>query len=353
MSELIIHLGAFKTASTSIQYYFTQNRNQLKQYGILYPESDSLTNQRGNHSYLQVAISRSMRDSSPSALEEQKLALSKEITLSSPHLVLLSSEHFWPREPLFAETLINFAKDLFSRIRVIIYIRPQRDLWISLYSQMAKEMNILPADKPWGGDFIGSDVKMYGMQYGSILDTYSMLIGRENIIARLYDRNLFPNGDSVRDFMDLCGLPADQLPNPSKNLYINQSWAWKGVELSKYLALHFKSRFACDPDYRVAAKSALRKTVGIMNNDGYLDWAGRTSNYLSEKEQDSLHEYYLPNNLVLFQKYFAGQRVISYSEPLPRDAGSLSEICPQEFCKALNIFFDHLNPSAKETFSAQ
>jgi hypothetical protein len=133
---LFLHIGLHKTGTTSIQVSLSKNKKELLERGYYVPLTGvPLDSQEGHHnipaefggfSHFQVPQSGGMNK------------LLHEITNSNENKYILSSENFiWIfKDKGLSNEFITSLKSLFSRIKVIVYLRNPSDLVESLYAEV-------------------------------------------------------------------------------------------------------------------------------------------------------------------------------------------------------------------------
>lgn len=340
--DLCIHLGTYKTGSTAIQTCMELHRQQLLDRGVLYPLFPGPGQFERNHGKLDSGLLRLLASGSDAYVTSFVDQLSLRIRQENPRLVVLSAESFWPRSMQYASLMISVLRPLFSRISIVIYLRHQLDLWISLYSQQAKTLRVKPGLPAWGShEIVGQDIVVHGMFYDRVLDVYSSLLGEHNVHARLYDVAQFPDGDVVNDFLDVCGIgPVDRqdhLAGGADARSINPNWGWKAVEFSKL--------YAADETYgsllnRQRSIKAVGKSVHTMSLKGFPDWRGKPANYLSSDEQAALCSFYAESNELLSSKYFNGRSLFAPKSNLPITAHQLYDLPVDELQMAMDLAHD-------------
>ncbi|MGO9328693.1 MAG: hypothetical protein ACLQJ0_11330 [Steroidobacteraceae bacterium] len=121
---------------------------------------------------------------------------------------IISSERFADLLPLpSGEHVINFIKEIAgsARVRLIGYVRRQDNLIESHIRQMIKvgrsDLNIKEylQDLPSFASFV-----FFDKGFSKAAD----LLGKENVIVRVYEPGRLVCGDSVSDFLHACDLPA-------------------------------------------------------------------------------------------------------------------------------------------------
>lgn len=340
-SRLLLHIGTWKTGSTAIQDFLQTHQAQLEGQDIYYPLFDIGNERRRNHGRLDAAIASANASGQNEYLREFSALLAALIEDKKPSIVILSAESFWPRSPAYVGRLLAFLKPFFCEIDVVIYLRSQVELWVSMYSQQSKILQVLPGHSVWGSrEVVGADVVDHGMFYDRVLATYAQHIGTAHVHPRIYGRQHFKNGDIVNDFLSFCGDPVVE-PRIARKQDINPSWSWKGIEYSKLAA----SSLLAGRFHRKHLISATQKTVAYMEKQGYNSWRRELANYLSPEQQLEIHEYYADSNRELVRLYFDGQEVFG-REIIPLNSGLLYDIPVDELKIALdqtNAFLDELS----------
>jgi hypothetical protein len=270
--------------------------------------------------------------------------LQREIDGGSYRTVILSNEFIYCSDFDYVGLLISSLKPLFDRIRIILYVRPQHQLLASLYAQECKALRVLPRHTFWGGStdcFPGGRHVRSGLFFASILDAYAMYVGFDNVMAHLYDRSRFPGGDIVLDFLSLLGIDGPAHSSPVSRS-ANESWGWKAVELSKYLAHCHVRQLSQDPAFAMAAKRALRVTILKANENKLANWLGKAPNYIHQDVQESIINHYSHDSLALKHRYVPELSLAAWSKVLPADTFSLHDIPPDELSWALSCFSESL-----------
>jgi hypothetical protein len=341
MPDLLIHIGAHKAGSTAIQNYLVHNREIFAQQGVLIPQTEN-----DRHEQLRPpAILESHRlDSNSDPFGDSVLSLQNEIEKGTFKTIILSNEFIYCHDFAYVGLLISSLKPLFNRIRIILYVRPQHQLLASLYAQECKALRVLPHHTFWSGStdcFPGGRHVKNGLFFASVLDTYAMHVGLENVTARLYDRSMFPSSDIILDFLGLLGI--DKPLNSSQSSHIaNESWGWKAVELSKYLAHFHADQLSQNQTFAMAAKRALTATILKANRNKMVNWLGNVPNYMNKDEQECIINHHNHDSMALKHRYLPELSLAAWSKVLPSDTYSLHDIPPSELSWALSCFSESL-----------
>jgi hypothetical protein len=186
---IFLHVGVHKTGTTAIQVLFSQAQEALAARGVLYPlvgRPKDRTFAYGHHELPWHMLGR--RVSSETLLAD----LRDEIRLSSAHTVVLSSEEF---DRLNDEQSSNLVRELPAATKkVVFYYRRQADILQGLYgTEICFNREARPI-----AEFI--DAVQSELNYLTLARRWAELVGRENIIARPYDRSAFVNRNVAEDF---------------------------------------------------------------------------------------------------------------------------------------------------------
>lgn len=134
--RVVLHIGAHKTGTTSVQHFFAEHEKDLAAAGILYPRS-------GRHHYAQHRLAFALKGRRVPGtelvpdVEQEAAGLRDEIARSPCRTVLISSEEFFslradriaPLRQLFAD----------HDVEVLAVLRRPDSLFASVYNQKAKE----------------------------------------------------------------------------------------------------------------------------------------------------------------------------------------------------------------------
>lgn len=216
--KLYLHIGTAKTGTTSIQELFHRNRAFLLRQGYYYLSSEGAKHHRRLACYgmpagqsdeflraLQIKTQNERRKFNKDV--EEHLARSLAGLPEHVHSVVCSSEHFHSRCTQMAgiERLASLLQRHFSEIKVIVYLRPQIDVALSLYSTTLKAGGEQRLDT-----FLDKHCRPenYYYDYASLLDNWARAFGPENICPRRFEKEAFRQGDLLADALACCGIAA-------------------------------------------------------------------------------------------------------------------------------------------------
>ena len=215
MRTLYLHIGTPKTATTSIQMFCVDNEPVLKKLGYSYPilsyKFPKVEKRRNGH-FLIGCIKNADGTQNTEKNEEmfQKGIQMLHETFEKTDNIILSDEKLWnvskgPRF-IFWNKLQEDAEQFGYQVKVIVYLRRQDEYANSWLAQQIKE--------GWGNfrttkwkNFWKSP-KEVALDYYAILEKISAVVGKENIIVRIFERDKFggKNHDIYSDFMEAVGI---------------------------------------------------------------------------------------------------------------------------------------------------
>jgi hypothetical protein len=198
MSNIFIHIGVPKTGTTAIQRFAFDNRQQLRELGLLYPEA--ALRGLGHHDFAFMLDGGYPDWAKPQEETLSVLAgrLQKECEPFTGD-ILLSSEDFYlfpqPEKLFSLVEKSGLAKQ--RTIRVIVYLRRQDELMVSWYNQAVKAQGFT-------GTF-NEALEVYSWlgDYRKELERWSNVFGAENMMVRRYPSNPETDPDLMSDFWSL------------------------------------------------------------------------------------------------------------------------------------------------------
>jgi hypothetical protein len=338
--HLVLHAGTHKTGSTAIQTFLSDHRDRLQAAGILYPllDGDPLS-----HTSLQKHVGLAHTSGERQRLEQTLTELDQQLAGLAVEKVILSSEHFFAMPRAWVPTLLEALVPRFASVTLVIYLRSQRDLWISLANQRAKALKVLPTHRFWGStDFLGPAI-VENLHYADYLDAFARAIGSDQVRARLYAPASFPDESVVPDCLQAVGLEAT-FPAARRATAVNPSLGWKGFALAVTLASRHHAL-----DTRRAVSRAMRKAFARAACEGLCDWLGSAPCFLSEAEQRSIRDTYAASNVRLADTYGQDFDAFLCERARPCEDRGLHDIDPAEL-REVNRFIQELmagDPAAR------
>lgn len=178
MTKIFLHIGLYKTASTTIQAFLFTNRQTLYQHGYLYPESPGSSRFGAHHTLSQL-------QKKPDLSLKKWHALHQEIAKTEVKNVIISSENF---EPLNLSSLKKVQAQLkHYEVKIIVYLRRQDLRLESQYNQNIKTGSYF-------GDILSfCQSKQKRSDYYQLLQPWRDIFGIENITVQPLEKSQVSN----------------------------------------------------------------------------------------------------------------------------------------------------------------
>lgn len=233
-NTLLIHIGMPKTGTTALQNFLLINSKRLEKYGWCYPIiSDGHT---GNLGELELAGIKRCGNGcwlyEGWILNKIKSEWDKGMGMVLKHLnnknVIISEETIYEHG---MEKFITDTKEKYDNIKVVIYLRRQDRAVESRYNQHIKSLGLCTTFEK----FIDlNDIPKNYLQYLLKLDSISKIIGRENLIVRVYEKQQLIGNDIITDFMSVLGIPSGQ-DDWQRSEHANFSIGGNYLEISRWI----------------------------------------------------------------------------------------------------------------------
>lgn len=209
----VIHIGAEKTGSTSIQQFLSVNQHELRNLGFYVPTFLGKSNHR-LFPFLAYSENRhdefTIRNSYAPGSRRRKTASKSSIynlkKLARRHAGstwLISSEHIHSRLTTTSE--ISAFKEVldqhFSSFFFVFYVRKPIDLAVSLFSTAIKDGHHmddlpLPTHPYWG----------YLCNYKLSLSKWQSIFTNAIFKVRIFDKSQFVSGSLIHDYCSICKI---------------------------------------------------------------------------------------------------------------------------------------------------
>jgi len=208
--DLVLHVGATKTGSTSIQEFLAHNRAPLAAHGTLYPETfgdlrrirlslyvtpdDALPNRLWLRSGLGDTDPAEFR----SSIRERLLG---EIETSGCERLLLSDETLFGGPAATVAEVRRFTDDVADSVRVVVYLRRQDDHLVSMYQQAVRGGAVQRLAE-WSQR---PRHRIY--DYHRRLAMWRRHVTPDGMVVRLFEPEAFSGGSLVADYFEAAGIP--------------------------------------------------------------------------------------------------------------------------------------------------
>lgn len=216
----ILHLGSYKTGSSSLQNLLHANRDRLAEHGVLYPQSGLVHSEIIGHRHRRL-IQHVMRGQASSFVMEE---LSRELEAADQHTVIISSEAW--SHPRHLPMLGGFVAELndlgFDDIIGVVFLRRLIDYKISHY----REFTVRHGNK--------DPFDTYGLKLPGMFDYLFLVRNLKAIFGScLHVIDYSRTNDTVADFfdaIDLSGILPKLEPTKRSNI---RSIEALGVEIKR------------------------------------------------------------------------------------------------------------------------
>jgi len=302
MKTIYLHIGTPKSGTTALQFLFTRNKKLLAKHGCFYPT----TGLEGwdAHYYLVASMLNPPPPVFPFKKSfEEYMDLLKEETKNVSKDIIISCEMF-SGDNVDAKLLAKHLSAIADKVKVVVYLRRQDDLYQSWYSQSLK------ASWRCFTESIDSEKFSKGMSrridHLALCDKYAEAFGQENIIVRPYEKEQFVGGSIYSDFFNVMGLSfSDEYSVPEKNP--NPSFTRDDLE--------FKRLVNCFGDLKLANKVGdLLPEYERQTNRAEIF---RKHDFLSPADRMSIIEKYADDNSIIAKKYLGRADAVLFKASLP------------------------------------
>ena len=318
--RIVLHIGAWKTGSSAIQHFMSVSADDLRKDGVVAP-ADAMDADGRNR--ILKRLNGSDEDAAPLLAEIAALKAAGARTL------VISNEHYWPLPVEAIQRIGARLKTVSDDINVLIYIRPQEEMWRSLHAQQAKKFQVKSGAAIWGtADYLPPVFAERAVHYCRTMQLFADTFGQSAISVRLYDRARFAGGDVVTDFLSHLGLDGTAFKREERD--INRSVGWKGVAFAIWLADEALGPMQALNPGRPLGKLYIRSVKRTAEMFGDDDWIGRAAEPLTTAEKAAIRQHYADDNRRLFQTYFGGEDIFPEIRPGRGDPLSPEAIPAQE-----------------------
>lgn len=204
---IYIHVGLAKTGTTAIQNFIVKNKRHFADYNFHYPSTGLANNCHHGIAFYwgdYKAFKKSFK------IKKNTLEIfSEELHANKDKNILISSECLNLGEVNWEELLSLFPH---KRIKIIVYLRRQDNMWSSAYREMIKNNTTYLPSKIW---LESHKVDNY---YYERLKHYQQFVDKKDIIIRIYEKEQFIEGSIFSDFCSILSIPIDKrFRIPTKN----------------------------------------------------------------------------------------------------------------------------------------
>ena len=248
--QVVLHLGAGKTGTSSLQYLLAANREVLAADGTLYPRTPGKARHtrlgmfaKSDEELVRTGAWRRMGRPDPRRFRRRfRRRLLQEVADAGARQVLFSDEALFGLPEDAMRRLRRLTRAIGGDVRVVVYLRRQDERLVSRYQQEVKTGSVATlAD--WAAGY-GTNLHDYHQR----LSTWCRVLGRSALVVRRFERSSFLNGNLYDDFLDAVGtgLSADRLTPVQTR---NESLDAESLEFLRLLNLHRVENEGAEPGY--------------------------------------------------------------------------------------------------------
>lgn len=335
----ILHIGTEKTGSTSIQQFLARQRDWLNANGFHYPRAPGTPNHTRLFGY--AVSSPALAFTVKTAEEHQALRTRLEADLAAEaeahpdKVFLFSNEHCHSRVFAAEEVarLHGLLGRFFDRVDVLLYLRRQDELAVSLYSTLLKAgtsgrellvrrpIPALPGTAP--------EQDLY-YDYDALIERWAAAFGRDRMIVRRFPQDLV-GGSIVDDLCHVAGLPAPE-HRPER---ANESLL---PEFQEYLRL-------INPHLRVQQGSTRSEIIRVLSElgkgSGRLPARAAAVDFFDRfcDSNEAVRRAFFPEDATLFEQDFS--RYPQAASPVTADIDTVARITA-EVLRRMALDLQHL-----------
>lgn len=282
--NVFIHIGQYKTGTSSLQRFLFENRQVLKNHGFIYPDKYM----RENAHYL---LNECLRDEYRGKRKKDKyedilceVSDGESIIISCEDFSAATVSKFYEKETIYVwQRLLEIFKDY--KVYIIVYIRRQDD---AIESRMIQQIKSKSASRgPLLDEYLHNDTSL---DYYHFLDILVKIYGESSVIYKIYNVKRLAESDIRRDFLNCIKLFDKKDFIFGKELQ-NVTPSGKYVEIMRLLNAN-----NIPVDQR-------RKLSGVA----WHKWCGNDEQkavYLNVDEKQKIMKWFEKSNLCLIEKYF-------------------------------------------------
>lgn len=239
--KAIVHIGAPKTGSSTIQEFLFTNTRALAAQGFRFHRN---VEGRGSQFEYPLAALASIGRPLPGVEEQTRYsstdlathkaagaAVEAELaalraTWGEP-VALFSSEHIYPwlKSVKSIQALDRLFQRHFDHVSYILYLRNQEDLIVSEYSEILKRGSNLRLQELM-------EKRMINLDYEPRIAFWVNAVGREHFDLRLMDPTFLEDGDLLSDYAGACSISLKGLALPPR---VNESLSAPAAEALRAL----------------------------------------------------------------------------------------------------------------------
>jgi hypothetical protein len=262
-----LHVGTFKTGTSSIQSFLVSNAGTLEQHGYFVPRGQLI-----GHHELPLSLIKdfsNFRAAWPGFQGDSRQNwenILEQINKSPCDKVIISSENFCD---FVNEHCRNASEELGAKlqsylagydVKVIVYIRPIDSCLNSMCAEIIKNTPLASPDSFFRDSIDRKSIHLHPSTY---LNFFSNLFGKDALIVKKYARDAFAGGTVVADFLETIGISAHSFDLKKLQLTANPSIPKSDLKIKRLFNLAGIQGF----DFNQRISNILIKARNIISED--------------------------------------------------------------------------------------
>lgn len=315
MATLYLHIGTPKTGTTALQAFCWRNRSALMRRGYSYMRPPffypNASKERNGHFLSQKRSEADGSILSPRGRREWNGGMDAiSAQFRRVPNVILSDEGIWNADQngLWRDLRAESERRGFH-VRVIVYLRRQDQFLSSRWGQRVKVPDSAISEMRFD-DVLKIADEWTHLNYYRMLEGIAAEFGRASVVARIYDRSRFPDGDIVKDFLSILGIAPDEefRFSPERNISLHGN------------VLEIKRIINSIPEIR-ANPEKVRLVAAVARRCSQQEGEGTRQSLFSPEERTEFLGRYEESNRCLARDYFGdAERELfpPIGDPLPK-----------------------------------
>lgn len=315
MATVYLCIGTQKTGTTFLQRFMALNEEALNKQGYSYPRLESLGfyttyKYRNGHflAYLSRNESRERNYAEEKKKREEAYELLAQVAKEYPNIVL-SDEIIWYQSNKykgFWQEMVEEFKKINCEVKVVVYLRRQDQVLQSLWNQRVKKMPCITDDfDSWMEE---KKYKWFPVDYYAHLKKISDVVGKENLLVRVFERGQFEGEGNtlLSDYLRTIGVElTDDFENGEEEANFGLSGNF--IELKRMMNTM--------PEYLELNNFMWNEMVAASVHQAAQKDFEKT-NMLSYEEQTSFMQQFEESNRRVAQEFLGRKDGILFREPI-------------------------------------
>lgn len=308
-NTLLLHIGTMKTGSTSLQKFLYDNAKRLEEYGWKYPYVNYELEEVGEQ-FINIDFQNGSVFNASWIVRAEELAQANKQDWNETWDIEnrfdvdtrskqwektweIIRKHLEENNVIVSEELISWrntysflkaAKEQYNNIKVIIYLRRQDRFWESTWNQFVKCSLV-------SRELDAKSLNLEKGDYYTLLNNISTIIGKDNLIVRVYEKEQLIGNDIILDFLDVLQIPGE-IYDKTKITNENASLVGHTLEIKRVFNKYIEEEIFYGENLQPFF-SERTEAINVKQVDGYL----------TKEERAWMLDYYAESNRKVAMEY--------------------------------------------------